>query len=144
MRFASDLKGTYDGVTNYFSNDGIQKTIRLGREGDVYGAIKSGVGDVFDIVSIVDLPFSFLKFKNFKPSYNFKYATEIGDGGTRFQTINDMDIDRTYKRYINDGIVDEHDLPEDLLGSNTKITKSALDDYIFLSDGIYGEQSDAQ
>lgn len=44
-----DVGTTIEGVKNAFSNNGVQKTIEKARQGDIYGTIKSGAGDVFDI-----------------------------------------------------------------------------------------------
>lgn len=55
LRTTLDLAGTYDGVKNAMSDNGIKKTIRLANEGDTWGAIKSGVGDLIDIASPIDL-----------------------------------------------------------------------------------------
>lgn len=55
VRTALDVAGTIDGVRNFVSDNGVSKTIRLAKEGDTWGAVKSGIGDVFDIASIGDL-----------------------------------------------------------------------------------------
>lgn len=55
VRTALDVVGTIDGVRNFVSDNGVSKTIRLAKEGDTWGAVKSGVGDIFDIASIGDL-----------------------------------------------------------------------------------------
>lgn len=43
---------TIDGFYNLFTDNGVQKTVRLAKDGDVGGAIKSGVGDVLDASGI--------------------------------------------------------------------------------------------
>lgn len=40
---------TADGVRNAFSDNGLQKTYRLAKEGDYWDAAKSGVGDALDL-----------------------------------------------------------------------------------------------
>ena len=40
---------TIDGVRNALSGNGVQKTYRLAKEGDYWGAAKSGVGDALDL-----------------------------------------------------------------------------------------------
>lgn len=57
LRFSLDTIGTVDGARNTFSNNGIRKTIRLIKEGDTWGALKSGAGDIFNIASFGDLYF---------------------------------------------------------------------------------------
>ena len=47
--------GTIDGIRNAASKNGVRKTIRLTKEGDVIGAMKSGVGDIFDIAGGIGL-----------------------------------------------------------------------------------------
>lgn len=86
MRFGLDMSGTTDGIKNLFTDNGVQKTIRAIQEGDYLGAIKSGAGDIFDVVSIVDLPKSvksLSNLKNYQKPYSFKYVDNIGDEGSR-------------------------------------------------------------
>lgn len=44
-----DLAGSIDGIRNAASKNGVRKTIRLAKEGDVWGTTKSAIGDIFDI-----------------------------------------------------------------------------------------------
>lgn len=86
MRFGLDMYGTADGIKNLSTDNGVQKTIRAIQEGDYLGAIKSGAGDIFDVVSMVDLPKSIKdlsNLKNYRKPYSFKYVDNIGDEGTR-------------------------------------------------------------
>ena len=53
-----DMTGTIDSVRNALSDNGISKTIRLAKEGDIYGTAKSALGDVFDIVGTTDAFFN--------------------------------------------------------------------------------------
>lgn len=50
-----DLAGSIDGIRNAASKNGVRKTIRLAKEGDVWGTTKSAVGDIFDIVGGIGL-----------------------------------------------------------------------------------------
>lgn len=45
-----DVAGTVDGIRNFFSGNGVQKTARLIKEGNFGRAALSGVGDAFDIM----------------------------------------------------------------------------------------------
>lgn len=47
--------GAVDGIRNAASKNGVRKTIRLAKEGNVIGAMKSGVGDIFDIAGGIGL-----------------------------------------------------------------------------------------
>lgn len=47
--------GAVDGIRNAASKNGVRKTIRLAKEGNTIGAIKSGVGDIFDIAGGIGL-----------------------------------------------------------------------------------------
>ena len=138
LRWSSDMFGTGQGIKNAFSDDGISKTIRLAQEGDTWGAIKSGAGDVFDILSLADLPQSFKAVKNYRPTYKFKNVDNIGDGSTRWNSVNNMDIDQTYQRYVRDGIVDEDEVKRatDYATPYQFDTDDNLEDFIFFNDDL--------
>ena len=55
LRSAVDTYFAIDGIKNALSDNGIQKTFNLAKQGDTYGAIKSGVGDALDLLGFVDL-----------------------------------------------------------------------------------------
>lgn len=55
LRSVADFVGTVDGLRNAVSENGVAKTVRLAREGNTFGAIKSGVGDALDIAGVSDL-----------------------------------------------------------------------------------------
>lgn len=55
VRLGLDILGSADGVRNLVSKNGVQKTYRLAKEGDTFGAIKSGVGDALDLAGGVGL-----------------------------------------------------------------------------------------
>lgn len=55
VKTAFDIAGSIDGIRNAASKNGVRKTIRLAKEGNVGGAIKSGVGDIFDIAGGIGL-----------------------------------------------------------------------------------------
>lgn len=46
---------TADGIRNAFSNNGIQKTVRLAKEGKSGRAVLSGLGDVADLAGFLDI-----------------------------------------------------------------------------------------
>lgn len=104
-RTALDLVGTADGIKNAFTNNGIKKTINLTKEGDAWGAVKSGAGDLFNLLSVGDLYNGFRAIKNFKPVYKFTRVKDIGDGGLRWKSVNDSDINRRYRQLVQDNIV---------------------------------------
>ena len=54
-RTAFDVIGTGDAINNAISDNGIQKTARLWKEGDTWGTIKSAAGDVLDIAGVGDM-----------------------------------------------------------------------------------------
>lgn len=55
LRAGLDIYGTGDGIVNLFTGDGVQKTLRLAKEGDTWGALKSGTGDVLNLLGAGDL-----------------------------------------------------------------------------------------
>lgn len=55
VRLGLDILGSADGVRNLVSKNGVQKTYRLAREGDTFGAVKSGVGDALDLAGGIGL-----------------------------------------------------------------------------------------
>jgi len=45
-----------DGIArNLFGDSGVKKTIRLAKEGDTWGALKSGAGDALDLLGVSDI-----------------------------------------------------------------------------------------
>lgn len=79
-----DMTGTIDSVRNALSDNGISKTIRLAKEGDIYGTAKSALGDVFDIVGTTDA------FFNPQLRQAFKWSAE--DTANAFRSIINKDI----------------------------------------------------
>lgn len=55
LRAGLDIYGAGDGIVNLFTGDGVQKTWRLAKEGDAWGAVKSGAGDVLNLLGTTDL-----------------------------------------------------------------------------------------
>ena len=54
IRTVFDLIESADGIKNTFSKDGVQKTFRLAKEGNLKGAVKSGIGDTLNLIGIGD------------------------------------------------------------------------------------------
>lgn len=52
-----DVVGTADNIRNIISDNGISKTIKKAKEGDTWGAVKSGAGDILDILAVGDVGF---------------------------------------------------------------------------------------
>ena len=67
-----DVAGTIDGIRNFFSGNGVQKTFRLIKEGNYGRAALSGVGDTFDILGTGEL--INLGRKIAKPAYRAGHA----------------------------------------------------------------------
>lgn len=76
-----NFAGGVDTAKNLLSNNGISKTIRLIKEGDKTGAIKSGIGDLLDIgLSFGNI--NSLKYLNaYRKGVNKKLAEAIIRGG---------------------------------------------------------------
>lgn len=55
LRAGLDVYGAGDGIVNLFTGNGVQKTYRLAKEGDTWGALKSGTGDVLNLLGTTDL-----------------------------------------------------------------------------------------
>lgn len=55
LRAGLDVYGAGDGIVNLFTGNGVQKTYRLAKEGDTWGAVKSGAGDVLNLLGTTDL-----------------------------------------------------------------------------------------
>ena len=55
MKTGIDIGLTAEGGLNAVSKNGVQKTYRLAKEGNTRGAIKSGIGDAFNILGVVGL-----------------------------------------------------------------------------------------
>ena len=143
-----DVLGTIAGHKNFYSDNGYKKTINRAKEGDVWGTIWSGSGDILDFLGPLDLlrrGNQVLNFIDNPNKYKFKYVDDIGDDGSRWNYVNQMDINHTYDRYVRDGIVDETTLPISLT-KDDKIFRSEtdLDDYIFFTDESYAPETRAQ
>lgn len=97
-----DVLGTIAGQKNFFSDNGYKKTIARAKEGDVWGAVASGAGDVLDFLGPLDLLRRGKQVVNFienpTHTYKFKYVDDIGDGGTRWQRVNDTYIDSEFDK----------------------------------------------
>lgn len=50
IKGAVDVATTIDSGKNLLSDNGVSKTIDLAKQGDIKGAVKSGIGDLFDIL----------------------------------------------------------------------------------------------
>lgn len=55
IKLATDTYFAGDGIHNAISDNGVQKTFRLAKNGDYWGATKSAIGDVLDISGTGDL-----------------------------------------------------------------------------------------
>lgn len=97
VRTALDLIGTVDGVRNAFTENGVKKTIRLAKEGDVKGAVKSGIGDVLDLAGISDLARTVSLFNRSNRALH------------AFNTISPIGYDKPVERFKNwfDDIINE-------------------------------------
>lgn len=74
-----DLAGSIDGIRNAASENGVRKTIGLAKQGDVTGAIKSGVGDVFDIAGGIGLAGDLYKYSKGASKRLAEAVLRIGD-----------------------------------------------------------------
>lgn len=111
LRTALDSYGTYDGFKNALSDNGLKKTQRLIKEGDTAGAIMSGIGDAFDLFSMVDIGKAYYNLKDFYNSpKTFQYLHDIGDGSLRWNHINDLNVDQTYKNLVREKIITDNDI----------------------------------
>lgn len=55
IKLATDTYFAGDGIHNALSDNGVQKTFRLAKNGDYWGATKSAIGDVLDLSGTGDL-----------------------------------------------------------------------------------------
>lgn len=110
-----DVLGTIAGQKNFYSDNGYKKTIARAKEGDIWGAVASGAGDVLDFLGPLDLLRRGKQVVNFienpTHTYKFKYVDDIGDGGTRWQHVNEKNVDNILENLSNEGIVYEWQLP---------------------------------
>lgn len=67
-----DLIGAADGIKNFFSDNGVQKTYRKLKEGDLKGAGVSAVGDAFDLLGASEL--ARVGYKISQPLYRAGHA----------------------------------------------------------------------
>ena len=106
-----DALGTIAGQKNFYSDNGYKKTIARAKEGDVWGAVASGAGDVLDFLGPLDLLRRGKQVVNFienpTHTYKFKYIDDIGDGGTRWQSVNDTYVDSEFQRLKDFRYIDQ-------------------------------------
>ena len=106
-----DALGTIAGQKNFYSDNGYKKTIARAKEGDVWGAVASGAGDVLDFLGPLDLLRRGKQVVNFienpTHTYKFKYVDDIGDGGTRWQRMNDTYVDSEFQRLKDFRYIDQ-------------------------------------
>jgi hypothetical protein len=77
-------------VRNLFGDSGVKKTYNLIKEGDTWGALKSGTGDALDLLGVADI-FSLGK-KILTPSYRAAHA---------YNTIPQYGYEDTLSRFKN-------------------------------------------
>lgn len=77
-------------VRNLFGDSGVKKTIRLAKEGDTWGALKSGAGDALDLLGAADILQLGTKIAN--PLYRAGYA---------YVNISPAGYDRPVQKAVN-------------------------------------------
>lgn len=119
LRLALDTIGAVDGIRNATSDNGIKKTIDLAQEGDVWGALKSGAGDAFDIFSIADLGrigarrlnrWNRKLDRSYKKGYNKAYKSEGNDLNANIYWKNQNGFSQTGNYYSFDKYMKDHAL----------------------------------
>lgn len=92
--------GAVDGIRNAASKNGVRKTIRLAKEGNVIGAIKSGVGDVFDIAGGIGLVGDTYRYGKGAAKRLAESVVRIGDSADKLYSIKKQLLDKYTINYI--------------------------------------------
>lgn len=95
-----DLAGSIDGIKNAASKNGVRKTIRLTKEGNIKGAIKSGIGDVFDIAGGVGLAGDLYKYGKGASKRLAEAVLRIGDQAHIPSVVKKQIINKDALNYI--------------------------------------------
>ena len=95
-----DIAGSVDGIRNAVSKNGVRKTIRLAKEGNVIGAIKSGVGDVFDIAGGIGLVGDTYRYGKGAAKRLAESVVRIGDSADKLYSIKKQLLDKYTINYI--------------------------------------------
>lgn len=107
VRTALDVAGNIDGTRNFFTDNGISKTIRLAKEGNTWGAIKSGTMDVLDLLGTADLLRMFNKGADALRTFNT---------GSRYSNSNSRVFNNQSSRVLEAPptlkVLDSHQNPE--------------------------------
>ena len=100
VKTAFDVAGSIDGIRNAASKNGVRKTVRLAKSGDTIGAIKSGVGDVFDIAGGIGLAGDVYRYGKGAAKRLAESVVRIGDMAGKASYIKQQLLNKDAINYI--------------------------------------------
>lgn len=115
--------GAVDGIRNAASKNGVRKTIRLAKEGNTIGAIKSGVGDVFDIAGGIGLIGDTYRYGKGAAKRLAESVVRIGDTANNISNIKEQLLNKDAINYILNPFADPniaYKLPHKYSGESIK------------------------
>lgn len=95
-----DIIGSLDGIRNAASNNGVRKTIRLAKEGNVVGSIKSGIGDIFDIAGGIGLAGDVYRYGKGSAKRLAEAIVRIGDNAYNIHSVKKQLLNKNTLNYI--------------------------------------------
>lgn len=98
--------GAVDGIRNAASKNGVRKTIRLAKEGNTIGAIKSGVGDIFDIAGGIGLAGDVYRYGKGAAKRLAEAVVRIGDQAGKVSYIKNQLLNKDAINYILNPLAD--------------------------------------
>lgn len=95
-----DLAGSIDGIRNAASKNGVRKTIRLAKEGDVWGTTKSAIGDIFDIAGGIGLAGDIYRYGKGAGKRLAESIVRIGDNASKPSYLKEQLLNKDAINYI--------------------------------------------
>lgn len=95
-----DIIGSLDGIRNATSNNGVRKTIRLAKEGNVAGSIKSGIGDIFDIAGGIGLAGDIYRYGKGSAKRLAEAIVRIGDTAHNIHSVKKQLLNKNTLNYV--------------------------------------------
>lgn len=108
VRSILNTVGTIDGIRNAASKNGVRKTIRLAKERDYLGAVKSGIGDVLDITGGIGFADDIYRYGKGTAKRLAEAVLRIGDGAHAPTLLKEQLLNKNAINYILNPFADSN------------------------------------